>query len=115
MDWRRRIEGAAGTDGYESDGLGSDALVLVAERKGLLWDFARNLAAKGYIIDAEGYSSCFRVNRMQQTTLTGKDFETLLSGKVSHPEGLATSTNLGCVDYYPAESGKKNWYDCRLL
>jgi hypothetical protein len=115
MDWRRRIERAAGTEGYESDGLGSDAVVSVAERKGLLWDFARILAAKGYIIDTKGYSTCFRVNRMQQTTLGDKDFEALLSCKVSLPKRLATSTNLGCVDYYPADSGKKNWYDCRLL
>jgi hypothetical protein len=109
MDWRRRIEREAGTEGYEVDGLGSDALVPVAERKGLLWDFARDLAAKGYLLDTKGYSTCFRVNRKQQTTITDEEFEALLFGKVTPPVGLATSTNLGCVDYYPAESGKKNW------
>ena len=109
MDWRRRIEREAGTEGYEVDGLGSDALVPVAERKGLLWSFARDLAAKGYVLDTNGYSTCFRVNRKQQTKVTDEEFEALLFRKVTLPEGLATSTNLGCVDYYPAESGKKKW------
>jgi hypothetical protein len=103
------MERATGTEGYESDGLDSDELVSVAECKGLLWDFTQILAAKGNIIDTKGYSTCFCVNCMHQTTLTEKDFETLLSCKVSHPDGLATSTNLGCMDYYPAKSRKQNW------
>ena len=109
MDWRHRMErpDAAGADGYDREG--SETLPVVF-RKGLLWEFARNLEQKGYVLDTKGYSTCFRVNRKQQTSaISDEDFDALASGKVSHPAGLATSTNLGCVDFYPVESGKKNW------
>ena len=111
MEWRSRMErpGAAGSEGYERNGLGSDSLVAVSDRKGLLWDYARTLIAKGYVLDTEGYSTCFRVNRKQQTTITDEEFDALMKGKVPRPAGLGTSTNLGCVDFYPVESGKKNW------
>jgi len=110
LQWRRRMEepNAAGTEGY-GDCFESEAPVPVAERNGLLWDYARTLMAKGYVLDTKGYSTCFRVNRKQQTTITDEEFDALLSGKVPHPAGLGTSTNLGCVDFYPVESGKKHW------
>jgi len=109
MDWRHRIEQEAGMEGYKVNGLGSDALVPVAERKGLLWDFAHDLSAKGDALDTKGYSTCFCVNHKQQTTITDEEFEALLFRQVTLPVGLAMSTNLGCIDYYPAESGKKKW------
>lgn len=99
-DWRNRIQEAAGPDGYAS--------VPYLDRKGLLWDFARTLTDKGFVLDTTGYSSCFRVNRKQQRDGMEEAFEALLSGSIEHPLGLATSTNLGCIDYYPIESGKKN-------
>ena len=81
------------------------------ERDGLLWDFARHLTEQGYVIDMKGYSACFRVNRKQQPkTMTDDDFAKLTDGTIQPWEGLATSVNLSCVDYYPATSGKKNWY-----
>lgn len=104
---------AAGTEGYEASGnqIGSEPRVPdVAKRSGLLWDFARTLISQGYVLDTKGYSSCFRVNRKQQTSITDEQFNALLNGKVEYPEELGTSTNLGCVDFYPVESGKKHWY-----
>lgn len=114
MEWRSKMEkpNAAGTDGYEGkDGLGTEAKVPVEERSGLLWNYALSLMDKGYVLDTKGYSTCFRVNRKQQTSITDEEFDALMTGKVPRPAGLGTSTNLGCVDFYPIESGKKNWYD----
>lgn len=76
-------------------------------RGGLLWSFAQQLEEKGYVLDTKGYSTCFRVNRKQQADAIL--FDELLEGKVATPNGLSRSTNLGCIDYYPVESGKRNW------
>lgn len=115
LEWRSRMEDqkAAGADGYagaELDLQTSKATpVPIEDRKGALWDFARQLIAKGYVLDTRGYASCFRVNRKQQTKVSTEEFEALLGGKVlSCPPELGTSLNLGCIDYYPVESGKKN-------
>jgi len=118
--WRQQMEQreAAGTDGYvrvelpSSSQLGEDSneAIPVSDRIGALWDFARQLSAQGLVLDTSGYATCFRVNRKQQTTTTSKEkFEQLLAGNVTCPPGISTSTNLGCVDFYPEASGKKNW------
>ena len=110
MYWRGTMESAeaAGRDGYISDGSDSIGGSLIS-RKGALWSFARSLQLKGYVIDSKDYASCFRVNRKQQIdeVLRNEGFERLLSTDV--PEGLASSVNLGCIDFYPCISGKKNW------
>ena len=119
LEWRSRMEKptAAGTEGYPITGkaLGSEPRVPVAKRSGLLWDYARTLQSKGYILDTSGYSTCFRVNRKQQTTISNEEFDALLNGQVPRPLQLGTSTNLGCVDVYPIESGKKHWYETLVL
>jgi hydroxymethylpyrimidine pyrophosphatase-like HAD family hydrolase len=56
------------------------------------------------VIDSKGYSTCFRVNRSQQTNVEAFD----LVRNLIVPTELATSTNLGCIDFYPKDSGKKN-------
>jgi hypothetical protein len=111
MEWRSQISqvDAAGSDGYND--------VPVMQRKGSLWDYARALMSHGYSIDSTGYSSCFRVNRKQQDpsqigirqwdALTSRTLMTSLSVDAY---GLDSSVNLGCVDFYPRHSGKKNWY-----
>lgn len=101
IEWRTKMEraDAAGMDGF----LGAE----VSERSGKLWSHARKLEEEGFVLDTKGYSTCFRVNCKQQTD--GVDFDALLEGKISYPRELATSTNLGCVDFYPVDSGKKNW------
>ena len=118
LEWRQKMqdEQAAGTDGYPGAELDmfqstDQTPTPMADRKGCLWDFARKLIEKGYVLDTKGYASCFRVNRKQQTGASAdEDFERLLRGDViSCPPELATSTNLGCIDYYPVASGKKNW------
>ena len=116
LECRQKLEDqrAAGTDGYsgaELDLESSDQVPIPIEnRAGSLWEFARKLEAKGYVLDTKGYASCFRVNRKQQTSVSDEDFDRLLRGEVLPcPLELATSTNLGCIDYYPMASGKKNW------
>jgi len=135
-DWRRLMahEDSAGVDGYRgdvadaflsssSDDLvpagGADLVLPLAERKSALWDFANSLVAKGFVIDCRCYASCFRVNRRQQQqqrqrrgdggdgSISDEDFDALASLDVSGL-GLGSSTNLGCIDFYPIRSGKKN-------
>jgi len=112
IEWRSKMErdDAAGVDGFLGAELNSKSFetsVPASERAGALWRHARNLEKKGFVLDTKGYSTCFRVNRKQQTE--DVDFDALLEGKISCPGKLATSTNLGCVDFYPVNSGKKNW------
>jgi hypothetical protein len=116
MDWRNEMEkiDAAGKGGFVSNELGdgsNQAPLSIADREGSLWEFARRLLADGYVLDTKGYASCFRVNRNQQTPGVSKEaFDALSDGTIAFPSELSTSTNLGCVDFYPVASGKKNWY-----
>jgi len=98
----------------------------------MLWKFAHLLQEQHRIvIDSKGYSMCFRVNWKQQQKLRyqvnikAEDIVTTASTHEDEnmkqfvhslmdinlsPWGLARSVNLGCVDFYPVQSGKKNWY-----
>jgi hypothetical protein len=114
MKWRNRMEqlSAAGVDGFFGKELYSrdnndSKEISFNERQGILWDFARSLSRKGFTIDATGYCTCFRINRKQQEDSTL--FDLLLTSCIKVPPGIAFSTNLGCVDFYPTHSGKKNW------
>jgi hydroxymethylpyrimidine pyrophosphatase-like HAD family hydrolase len=142
MTWRKRMESeqAAGKDGYAGNEVFSNRLceeddeddeeclidyenpygfpkqqdvIPIQQRKGLLWEFARQLQDDyDFVLDTKSYSSCFRVNRKHQTGGTddgvGK-FQALLKGDIAHPLQLGKSTNLGCIDIYPVSSGKRNW------
>ncbi|KAL3907718.1 MAG: hypothetical protein SGILL_008759 [Bacillariaceae sp.] len=138
LAWRERLEApdAAGSDGYAGnevfsnrcegiDGDGDDEeeclidyenplgfpiqqeVVPVDQRKGTLWEFAKRLEQEGFVLDTKSYSTCFRVNRKHQTD-GGDRFESLLQGNVVLPKGIEKSTNLGCIDFYPVSSGKRN-------
>ena len=114
LQWRKNIEQLAGN--FDSPPLKELAKKPsktkdVRERDGLLWDFARMLSHEGFVLDTNGYSSCFRVNKKQQDPASVSDdaFKSLSDGRVQPIKGLASSVNLSCVDYYPASSGKRNW------
>ena len=112
LEWRKKMErsDAAGVEGFlemELNLTKSETPVPISERDAALWQHARLLEDKGFVVDAKGYSTCFRVNRKNQSNAVA--FDALLEGKIPCPEGLKTSTNLGCVDFYPKGSGKKNW------
>lgn len=134
MEWRRRMEeeGAAGKGAFLgnelSDYCGDSDVQRQPQKKqkqqpnslpqgkgdGVLWTFAREklIEEMGLVLDAKGYSACFRINREQQTTPEGvRAFDDLLGGKLmaTVPPSVATSTNIGCIDFYPSSSGKKNW------
>ena len=93
-------------------------------KAGVFWDFARDLVQnKHFVLDTTGYSTCFRVNRKQQqrpsaaSSTSSYQFEDLYNGTVfenadnlRRTHNIASSINLNCVDFYPAMSGKKNWY-----
>mmetsp|Transcript_6765 Transcript_6765/g.8839 ORF Transcript_6765/g.8839 Transcript_6765/m.8839 type:complete len:389 (+) Transcript_6765:46-1212(+) len=112
LDWRARMEHskAAGVDGFVGMELQSSDRepIAISERKGLLWDWANTLVSKGCVLDTKGYSTCFRLNRKHQIDISEEEFDALASNRISFPKGLSTSVNLGCVDFYPSESGKKN-------
>lgn len=109
-EWRQQMSKTVGLDGFvgnELDGSSSGAKsVAVDKRSGLLWEYCLELQKKGFIVDIKAYSTCFRVNRKQQSSVSESEFAALHS--VDAPTGLATSINLGCVDFYPFDSGKKN-------
>jgi hypothetical protein len=113
MNWRRLMERkeAAGKEGYAGNEISTrqGEVSPVSERTGVLWEFASRLEEEGIVIDSKSYSACFRVNRKHQTGEAKVKFDKLLQGDIAHPPELATSTNLGCIDYYPVDSGKKNW------
>ncbi|KAL3910916.1 MAG: hypothetical protein SGILL_007497 [Bacillariaceae sp.] len=111
LEWRAKMEEVAGP--YESLDLNelakrSPITKELKERDGLLWDFARHLESKGFVLDTKGYSACFRVNKKQQIAVSDQDFDDLLHGKIQPFEGLSLSVNLSCIDFYPSASGKKN-------
>lgn len=139
--WRSQLEleEAAGTDGYAGNEIFSNRIcdeddddeeclidydnpygfpkqqdvIPLTERKGALWEFARQLQHEfNFVLDTKSYSTCFRVNRKHQSTASsGEDiFQALLDGDIVHPPQLGKSTNLGCIDIYPVASGKRNWY-----
>jgi len=118
MDWRKIMEkeNAAGSQGYENKEEHlyntdfSKKVLPFEQRSGLLWDFARDLVKDGWVLDTKGYATNFRVNLKQQTSdklLTSPGFFQNLPSQV--PKGINCSVNLGCIDFYPAASGKKNW------
>lgn len=111
MQWRAKMESITGSYGL-SDlkelAMNPGRIPPLNERDGLLWDFARHLISKGYVLDTAGYSACFRVNQKQQTTVSSDDFAALSNGQLEVWDGLGSSVNLACVDFYPATSGKKN-------
>lgn len=113
MDWRQNMENLdhAGKDGFVGNELdGADqAVIALEDRTGLLWSYACELQEKGFVLDTKGYSTCFRVNRRHQNARSDEEFDSLARGEMEYPPGLATSTNLGAVDFYPSSSGKKRW------
>lgn len=110
IQWRASMERTCGTEGFVGMELDSSSDVImtdpipIVDRPGLLWKHAQTLIDRGVVIDSKGYSTCFRVNRSQQTNVEAFD----LVRNLIVPTELATSTNLGCIDFYPKDSGKKN-------
>lgn len=85
-------------------------VIPMKQRTGRLWEFARQLESDhGLVLDIKSYSTCFRVNKKFQTKQGKEVFEALLQGSLKLPPKLDKSTNLGCIDIYPAFSGKRNW------
>lgn len=106
MDWRNKISQphAAGSDGYENG-------FPIEKRNGRLWELARTHTQQGYVLDISGYATAYRINQKHQPTplaLTFSDFVEECAKRQGLIGGLGCSTNLGCVDVYPAMSGKKN-------
>jgi len=114
--WRLKMSiGGAGDDGYIGDAmdvfLGKQEdvdVVPLKDRQGALWNFAKDLEEKSFVIDYTGYSNCFRINMKQQTQVSDEEFNALKYTNVSDL-GLDSSVNLGCIDFYPKTSGKRNW------
>eukprot|EP00540_Astrosyne_radiata_P017927 CAMPEP_0116841744 /NCGR_PEP_ID=MMETSP0418-20121206/11117_1 /TAXON_ID=1158023 /ORGANISM="Astrosyne radiata, Strain 13vi08-1A" /LENGTH=346 /DNA_ID=CAMNT_0004472249 /DNA_START=182 /DNA_END=1222 /DNA_ORIENTATION=+ len=108
-NWRRKMERTVGTSGFVWNELKPKKgdVISYSDRRSILWDFARLLETKGFVIDSKGYSTCFRLRRKEQTS--DAKFDSL--AQVPVPPGLSVSANLGNIDYYPVDSGKKNCCD----
>ncbi|KAL3782444.1 hypothetical protein HJC23_006017 [Cyclotella cryptica] len=109
MEWRRQMSElhAAGPDGFHNASLETP----LEERRGKLWEYALHLIERGYILDTNGYSTAFRVNRKMQDKELLEGFDEFMekcATRQDMPKELGCSTNLGCVDVYPIRSGKKN-------
>lgn len=119
MNWRKLMvhDDAAGWEGYSGNEITKkqDDPIPIDDRTGALWKFASQLQKEGFTIDSKSYSTCFRINRKYQSGVAQEKFDSLLNGDIVCPPNLARSTNLGCVDFYPVISGKKNWYVTKRL
>jgi hydroxymethylpyrimidine pyrophosphatase-like HAD family hydrolase len=122
--WRNEISNldCAGTDGYSilAPRAGSDGFstltppIPIDQRSGKLWAYARSMQKKGFFLDSSGYATAFRINRKHQEDDIASTFDEFLeqcNNREGVPEELGCSTNLGCVDFYPKMSGKKNVCD----
>jgi hypothetical protein len=120
--WRKQMEASIGGDSFgdfslrEIHDAAKQASVPLQERDGFLWDFARGLIhTHGFVLDIEGYATCFRVNQKQQTSEAASNAQPdQIRALLDAPEwednrrALSSSINLTCVDFYPSCSGKKN-------
>jgi hydroxymethylpyrimidine pyrophosphatase-like HAD family hydrolase len=72
-------------------------------RRGILWDVFRDLASKGWEVDARDYWTAFRVSvsekNLEEWALLTTEFGSM---------GLNSAFNLGKADVFPAASGKAN-------
>lgn len=113
-EWTRLMEAVCGPANTELPAL---------ERSGDLWDWARALHAAGFAVDARSYWFGFRVSLRSgagakadadATADVGTDVGTdelsrlQLLIRDSMPPTLATASNLGKYDFFPAASGKGN-------
>jgi len=127
LDWRNEISNllCAGSDGYSTlaPRAGSDGFstltppVPIEHRTGALWKHAQTLQKQGFFLDSSGYATAFRVNRKHQESDLALNFDAFLqkcNNREDIPDELGCSTNLGCVDFYPLMSGKKNVCDYLL-
>lgn len=100
LAWRAQLQHVCGPASEEGKGVPPE------ERTGSLWAFYRRLKEGGWRVDAQGYSTAFRV----QGRTAGDDEAAeaaLRAVAASRPSGVACSTNLGVLDFYPARSGKE--------
>jgi hypothetical protein len=109
MEWRRRMSmlDAAGPDGFHD----AKPQIPLDQRTGKLWEYALGLVNQGYVLDTNGYSTAFRVNRKMQPKHLLEGFDEFMEKcamRQNVPQELGCSTNLGCVDVYPVNSGKEN-------
>jgi len=90
----------AGPDGYDNAPL--------SDREGNLWQFARDLEHRGWVVDCKGYATCFRMRLNNQKNPSSEMEQQFKDLSTLAPHGIVSSVNLGCIDFYPQPSGKKN-------
>lgn len=80
------------------------------DREGTLWDIYRMLKTQGWYLDADDYTTNFRINVAKSEGKTDDEFNNLVRDQldIKHKYGLDSSFNLGKADIYPAASGKAN-------
>lgn len=93
-EWTARIERECGPIEPQS------SIPEPHERKGSLWDWYRELTARGIKCDTRNYTCCFRVN--------AADKEAELRDAIAEalPANVECAQNLGKFDFFPKISGK---------
>lgn len=121
LEWRKIMEQAAGSDGFVGQDVATFAktsssikqkalLIDPLQRQGPIWDHARALQKRGLVLDTKGYATSFRVTENQQTSdMARQVFRAVLDNQIPCPPQVASRTNLGSIDFFPIDSGKKNW------
>jgi hypothetical protein len=101
IDWRKRHDSDMPSSNNPIGAIGHQRS---PQTTPLLQEFASRLKSLGWVLDENGYTTCFRIHQKHQTSpiFNVSNLPSLL------PDGLMISTNLGCVDVYPRTSGKKN-------
>ncbi|KAF6266171.1 hypothetical protein COO60DRAFT_1475933, partial [Scenedesmus sp. NREL 46B-D3] len=94
LQWRQQLADVTGPPDQDT--------LPPLDRKGALWDWFRLLHRDGWNLDANSYSTAFRL-----TKTPNKSQEQLQAAAAALPACLATSTNLGIADFYPRASGKE--------
>jgi hypothetical protein len=65
---------------------------------------------EGWVLDANGYTTSFRVHAKN-----GKTLDDLMAVIGAKPSDLSCTFNLGAADFYPKTSGKVQAARCVLL
>uniref|UniRef100_A0A061SLR9 Sucrose phosphatase-like domain-containing protein n=1 Tax=Tetraselmis sp. GSL018 TaxID=582737 RepID=A0A061SLR9_9CHLO len=94
LSWREKLSCVTGP--VSQEGTSPD------RRQGLLWDMYRYFKQRGWELDANSYSTSFRVKAaaLESSSRLADELAAL-------PPELACSFNLGMADVYPATSGKE--------
>ncbi|KAL7506226.1 hypothetical protein ACHAXN_003487, partial [Cyclotella atomus] len=100
LQWKHQI---SNVNAAVPDGFNDDTLLPLEQSSGKLWAFATQLQQHGYILDTMGYSTAFRITQHIHDNFDKVIHQIITTDLLKE---LRCSTNLGCIDIYPAMTCK---------